>query len=74
MTVKNSAGRVGDGLVNQLQIMDPKEFGGKNVAAYALKAKCDQGGRRNLVRGLGAITEGTEMWYNSRSCRNSQDA
>ena len=28
---------------NQLQIMDPKEFGGKNVAAYTLKAKYEKG-------------------------------
>ena len=28
---------------NQLQIMDPKEFGGKNVAAYTLKAKYERG-------------------------------
>ena len=28
---------------NQLQIMDPKEYGGKNVAAYTLKAKYEAG-------------------------------
>ena len=28
---------------NQLQIMDPKEFGGKNVAAYTVKAKYEKG-------------------------------
>ena len=27
---------------NQLQIMDPKEYGGKNVAAYTLKEKYAQ--------------------------------
>ena len=29
---------------SQLQIIDPKEYGGKNVAAYTLKARYEKAG------------------------------